>query len=169
MRRLEPHTNDRDALELMARLLVSGGYRVPVEGTGSRPGMQQSDIAHARAKIRDALAKDVAMAVASRTEAHQLGWLASNAYRRVLGKLRGQVGNPLKLGDAQDRFRLRIVVLDALHDLVWPEKRQPWAELAKRARMRRSNYVFCHRVAMSVLQETLNNARADFEHALFGY
>src|SRR5690606_23246648 len=37
--------DERDPLELLARLLVPSSYRVPVEGRSSRPGMTTADIA----------------------------------------------------------------------------------------------------------------------------
>jgi len=44
---------ERDPLELLARMLVGGGYRVPVAGRGTKGTLTSGDIAGALARMHD--------------------------------------------------------------------------------------------------------------------
>ncbi|GEM_PF-1002944 len=74
---------------------------------------------------------------------------------------------PLDLGKPADRWRLRLVIYDAAHELVWPERRQSFAGLAKSAKMRKGNYIKGHKFASAVLQEALHGGRTGFRKALW--
>ena len=164
------YTNERpDALELMARLLVSGSYRVPVAGTGTRPGLASTDIAAACGYMRSRLGREVALAVAMRTERAELSRVAGRAYlrcRRALRMMRPQT--TLDFALPADRWRLRMIVYDALTELVHPEKRRPYRVLAKSTKMRAGEYTRAHKVVTAELQELMNNARREFAARLWG-
>jgi len=164
----EPWVDEgRDPLELIARLLVGGSYRVPVEGRSTLPPLGSSDIAGAVALMSDALEKHAALAVATRAERPAIAHLSVLAYDRVATLVAQARPRPLDLQVPADRWRLRLVIFDAAHELVWPERRQTWAALAKAAKMRRTRYCEVHRCATSVLQAALNDGRRDFHGRLF--
>jgi len=58
----------RDALELLARMLVSGGYRVPAEVRSMLPTLSTADIAASVGLMRDPREKDTVVAVATRAD-----------------------------------------------------------------------------------------------------
>ncbi len=59
-------TERPDPLELIARFLVPGSYRVPVEGRSSRSGLRTSDVAAAVGYMREPLGRQAAVGVATR-------------------------------------------------------------------------------------------------------
>lgn len=161
-------TNEvRDPLELLARLLVGGSYRVPVEGRSTLAPLGSSDIAGAVAYMQDPLEKHTALAVATRMGPQAVARLTLMAYRSVAQAVRVARPRPLDLSVPADRWRLRLVIYDAAHELVWPERRQPYAALAKAARMRKGSYILAHKCATSVLQGALNGGRIGFKRALW--
>jgi hypothetical protein len=165
---LDPYTRDRrDPLEIMARLLVGSSYRVPVAGRGTRSVLGTSDVAGAVGYMRDGLEKQAALAVATRADPRQIAALSRAAYRQVVRAVKSMRPRALDLTKGDDRWRLRLVVFDAAHDLVHPEAKRPWAVLAKEAKMRRSTYTEVHKAASSILQGALNAGRSDFADKLF--
>lgn len=167
-KKLDPHTKDpRDPLELLARLLVGSSYKVPVEGRSTRPTLGSTDIAGAVGYMADGLEKHTALAVATRADRRQVAKLSRMAYRQVVRAVKGMRPRPLDLTDPADCWRLRIVVFDAAYELVHPQKRRPWADLAKDAKMRRTSYVAVHKVTTAILQGALNAGRTDFRRRLF--
>lgn len=156
-----------DVLELLSRLLVGGSYRMPVEGRSTLAPLGSSDIAGAVGYMRNALEKHTALAVATRMGPGAIAGLSLAAYRQVAKDVRAMRPRPLDLGKPADRWRLRLVIYDAAHELVWPERRQPFAGLAKSAKMRKSNYIKAHKCASSVLQEALHGARRGFRQAMW--
>lgn len=163
-------TEKRDSLELLARMVVGGGYRQPVEGRASVPGLQAVDIAGAVGFMGtpNALARDTAVAVAVRADERHVARLVASAYRQVVRTVRNLRPAPLDLDKPEDRWRLRIVIYDAAHDLVWPTKRVPFAQLAKDAKMRKASYMAVHRCASAVFGEALDSGRSGFKRALWG-
>lgn len=157
-----------DPLELLARLLVPSSYRVPVEGRSSRPGMQMTDVAAALGFMRSRLAKAVAIAVVTRADEAYIARMTELARWRVRREVLMQRPVPLKLGSAGDRWKLRLALFDAAHELVWPERRRPYGVLARAAKMRKRDYMVVHRCATHVLQEALNNARSELKAKLIG-
>lgn len=164
----EPFKDERDALELMARFLVSGGYRVPVAGTGTKPGLLCTDIAGAVGYMRDPLAREVALAVAMRADRRMVAAVSGRAYRRLCSAVRHMRPPVLSLRLAADRWRMRMIVHDAMTELVDPEARRPYRELAKDTKMRASNYTRVHQTVTAELQQLMNEARAEFQLRLFG-
>lgn len=103
--------------------------------------------------VRWAFEKHTALAVATRMGPVAIARLSLAAYRQVAKDVRAMRPRPLDLGKPADRWRLRLVIYDAAHELVWPERRQPFAGLAKSAKMRKGNYIKAHKCASAVLQE----------------
>lgn len=159
----------REALELISRLLVGSSYRVPVEGRGSKPLLQSTDIAGAVGYMRHPLERRATTAVAARAGEIEIARLGMQAYRAVLRAVRHLRPPPLDLHQPADRWRLRLVLHDAATELVWPERRRPYAELAKAAKMRKDAYRRTHHCATAVLEEALNNGSRDFQRRLFAY
>jgi hypothetical protein len=159
----------RDPIELIAKTLVSSSYRVPVEGRGSKPGLQMTDVAAAIGMMRNRLAREVALAVVQRVEEGRIAQLVGMARRRVLLQVLAQRPQPLNMMSPADRHRLRIVIFDAALELVWPERRQPFAARARAAKMRKHSYMVVHKCATSALQEALNEARRELNVNLFGW
>lgn len=108
-----------------------------------------------------------AEAYRTRAERPAIACLSLLAYDRVVSVIAQARPRPLDLTVAGDRWRLRLVIFDAAHELVWPERRQTWAALAKAANMRRGTYCDVHRVATAVLQAALNDGRREFHGRLF--
>ena len=160
--------DEADPLELLARLLVPSSYRVPVEGRSSRPGMMMTDVAAALGFMRDRLAKAVAIATVTRADEAYIARLTELARWRVRREVLMQRPVPLKLSQPADRWKLRLALFDAAHELVWPEKRTPYGVLAKRSKMRKQDYIVVHRCATHVLQEALNEARGELKKKLTG-
>jgi hypothetical protein len=163
-----PFTNEPDALELIGRLLVGSSYRVPVEGTGTKAGLQASEIAAAIGYMSDPLEREVAIAVATRAGRVAIAKLAMNAYRHVARDVRLIRTKPLQLSKPADRWRLRLVVYDVCTELVWPDRRRPLKDLAKESKMRVASYCIVHKCAMATLQQSLNNGRREFGRRLWG-
>lgn len=155
-------------LELIARAVGTSSYRVPVEGTSTKPTLRTSDIVAAVGYMGDRLEQQVTLAVATRAEASQIARMSALAYRRVARVVRALPHRPLDLAKGADRWKLRIVVADAAYHLVWPERRPPMSELARQAKMRRATYCDVYLCASSVLQEQLSNATDNFRRALWG-
>ncbi len=147
-----------DVLEVLSRLLVQSSYRVPTEGKSTRPTLQMTDVAAALGFMRGRLRKEAAIAVVTRAEGAPLARLSAMATPRVRRKLGALRPAPLDLQKPADVWRLRLVVFDAVSDLVWPERRRSFGELARAAKVRKANYLVVHKCATSVLQEALNDA-----------
>ena len=126
-----------------------------------------SDIAGAVGYMRNPLEKHTALAVATRMGPAAIARLSLAAYRQVAKDVRAMRPQPLDLGTPADRWRLRLVIYDAAHELVWPERRQPFAGLARSAKMRKVNYIKAHKCASAVLQEALHRGRRDFRLSLW--
>lgn len=161
-------TEPPSTLELVARLVGTSSYRVPLQGRGTKQALCTSDITAAVGYMEDALERRVVMATATRAESAEIARMAALAYRRVVRVIRRQPGQPLDLSKGEDRWRLRLVVYDAALHLVWPERRPPMNGLAKAAKMRAQSYRVVYRCASSVLQEVLNNGTESFRAAMWG-
>ncbi len=159
-----------DPLELIARFMVGTSYRAPVEGQATRKTSHANEIAGAVGYMRSGLQRDVAVAVATRAEGGDLSRLAVVAFQAVVREVVHLRPRPLDLRDGADRWRLRLVVYDAVHELVWPERgsRQSLGAMAKAAKMRKASYTQVYRCAMSVLNAQLDAARTDFQAKLWG-
>lgn len=167
---LDPYsTAPRDALELMARMLVSGAYRVPVVGRGTRSGLSQADIAAACGMMRSPVEREIALLVAMRAEKAALAHAVDRVYSRCARavKLMRPAG-VLDLTKPADRWRLRMIVFDAGMELVHPNRRRPYRLLAMDAKMRKSDYMRLHKTVTAELQEMVANARLEFAGRLWG-
>lgn len=167
----DPYTKDpRDPLELVGRMLVGTSYRQPVEGTGTRSGLQASEVAAALGFLRDPLTREVAVAVATRAERPQVAMMANRAYRRCARAIRlMRPPRALNLSVAADRWRLRMLIFDVATELVHSERRKmPKGKLAIDTKMRKADYCRAHRVVMAELQACLNEARTEFRTRLWG-
>ncbi|WP_295567100.1 hypothetical protein [uncultured Stenotrophomonas sp.] len=161
-------SGDRDPLELLARMLVGGNYRVPDAGRATVPTLTPADVAGAVGMMRNPVAKQAAMAVALRAEGDALLRLGRSAARRLLRACR-QVGpaQPLRIDEPADRWRMRLVLQDAVNDLVWPERKRSSQVAAKAAKMRKGDYLQVHRLATAVLNEAVEEGRKEFRIRLF--
>lgn len=148
--------SEPEPLELLARMLVTGGYSIPCEGRGTGPRLQVEDIAGAVAMMGRGLPQVVVQAVATRGHARS----ATNMVDAALDHLLVQV-------QAQDLHRVRLVLQHAAEALIWPERRQPQGELARAAKMRRQDYGALRRAADAVLAEALQAGRAEFVSRLW--
>ncbi len=140
---------------------------MPVEGRSTLAPLGSSDIAGAVGYMRNPLEKHTALAVATRMGPAAIARLSLTAYRQVAKDVRAMRPRPLDLGKPADRWRLRLVIYYAAHELVWPERRQPFAGLAKSAKMRKVNYIKAHKCACAVLQEALHGGRVGFRKAMW--
>lgn len=160
---------ERDPLELIARMVVGGSYRIPTEGRSTSVPLSAADVAGAVGMMTDPVAKQTALAVALRAEGHQLVQLGRTALRRVLRQyLHAGERSPLQMDSPADRWRARLVLQDAVHDLVWPERRRSSHEAARAVKMRKSAYLAAYRIAAGTLQQALEDGRLQFKTRLFG-
>ena len=166
--KLDPHTKDpKDPIEMMVRLLVGGSYRVPVGGRSTNSTLSASDIAAAVGLIRNDSARETAMAVAMRAEPGQIAKVANTVYRNVIRVVKERKKRVFDFKNPADRWRLRMVIYDAVNDLVWPEKRISYAKAAKAANMRQQDYIAAYKDAKSVLIEQLELGRKEFKKKLW--
>lgn len=166
----DPYTSDgSDALELIGRFSGRTSFRVPAEGRGSAPLLMTHDIAAAVGMMKDRLARETAVTVVSRPGAHAIARLSLLAYREVARAVRLQHPRPLDLRKAEDRWRLRMVIYVATHELAHPAADRPtFAALAKETKMRKSTYMLVHKCATHVLEDAYNRARFQFKNLLRG-
>lgn len=158
----------RDPLELLARMVVSGSYRVPVEGRATLAPLSSADVAGALGMMRDPLAKAAALAVALRAEGMDLARFGRLALQRVVRALQHHDGHvPLELDCPADRWRLRLVLQDAADDLVWPERKRPSAEAARAVKMRKGDYLLVYKIAEGTVRQALEDGRREFRIRLF--
>lgn len=184
----EPEKEEpRDPLELVSRFVVNGGYRVPVGGRSTvGSSITTETIAGAVGLISDQLARQVAVAVAtrgnardrmtsprsarelSRSQRQEAARIASMAYRWILRAMRraGEL-QQLDMKSGADRWRIRIVSFDAAVHLIWPEHAQSFRALARAAKMRESTYRRLYKCAAHVLEQSLSQGRSEFAHRLW--
>ncbi|HHA2690817.1 TPA: hypothetical protein ACOEPG_002796 [Stenotrophomonas maltophilia] len=163
-------TDERDPLELIARMVVGGSFRIPTQGRSTAAMLTAADVAGAVAMMRDPVGKQAATVVALRSEGQALVLLGRSAARRVFRTCR-QMGAraPLRMDDPADRWRMRLILQDAVNDLVWPERKGPAQEAAKGAKMRKGAYLQAYALAFSVLTGSLEAGRREFRIRLFAH
>lgn len=165
-------TLQRDPLELIARMLVGGSFREPSNGRSSIQPLTSADIAGAVGLMRDPVAKQAAVAVALRGQGVSLASLGRALARRVMRQIqwdRWQGSGPaLRMDDPADRWRMRLVLQDAVNDLVWPERKVSAQVAAKAAKMRKGEYLRVYAIASTILQQSLEDGRQQFKNRLFG-
>lgn len=164
-------TLQRDPLELIARMLVGGSFREPSNGRSSIQPLTSADIAGAVGLMRDPVAKQAAVAVALRGQGVSLASLGRALARRVMRQIqwdrRHGPGPVLRMDDPADRWRMRLVLQDAVNDLVWPERRVAAQVAAKAAKMRKADYLRVYGIAAAALGKALEDGRREFSARVF--
>lgn len=165
----DPFKDERpEPIEIMSRLLVGGSYREPVAGTGTKAGLQAVDIAAGAGFVRARLGREIAIAVATRPDPATLARLVNKAYRRCTRAAMLMRPRALKLDRDAHRWRLRLVIYDAAHELAYPQLHKPFKVLAKDAKMRAHDYARLHKVITAELQQLMNEACREFGYRLWG-
>ena len=161
----------RDPLELIARMLVGGSFREPSDGRSTMPPLTSADIAGAVGMMRDSVAKQAVMAVALRGQGVCLSSLGRSLARRVMRQIQWQRRSgakpALRMDDPADRWRMRLVLQDAVNDLVWPEGKIAAQDAAKAAKMRKGNYLRVYGIAAATLRQALEDGRKEFSGRVF--
>ncbi len=161
----------RDPLELIARMLVSGSFREPSDGRSSMPPLTSADIAGAVGMMGDSLAKQTVLAVALRGQGVSLPALGRSLARRVMRQIQWQrrsgVKPALRMDDPADRWRMRLVLQDAVTDLVWPEGKTAAQDAAKAVKMRKGDYLRVYGIASATLRQALEDGRKEFRGRVF--
>jgi len=164
-------TMQRDPLELIARMLVGGSFREPSDGRSTIPPLTAADIAGAVGMMRDSVAKQAVLAVALRGQGVSLSSLGRSLARRVMRQIQWQrrLGTKpaLRMEDPADRWRMRLVLQDAVNDLVWPEGKMAAQDAAKAAKMRKGEYLRVYGIAAATLRQALEDGRKEFSGRVF--
>lgn len=166
-------TLERDPLELIARMLVGGSFREPSDGRSTMPPLTSADIAGAVGMMRDSVAKQAVLAVALRGQGVSLSSLGRSLARRVMRQIQWQrrTGKKpaLRMDDPADRWRMRLVLQDAVNDLVWPEGKIAAQDAAKAAKMRKGDYLRVYGIAAATLRQALEDGRKEFSGRVFNH
>lgn len=164
-------TLQRDPLELIARMLVGGSFREPSNGRSSIQPLTAADISGAVGMMRDSMGKQVVMAVALRGQGVSLSSLGRSLARRVMRQIQWQRSSSakpaLRMDDPADRWRMRLVLQDAMNDLVWPEGKIAAKDAAKAAKMRKGDYLRVYGIAAATLRQALEDGRSEFSARVF--
>lgn len=161
----------RDPLELIARMSVGGSFREPSDGRSTIPPLTAADIAGAVGMMRDSVAKQAVLAVALRGQGVSLSSLGRSLARRVMRQIQWQrragAKAALRMDSPADRWRMRLVLQDAVNDLVWPEGKIAAQDAAKAAKMRKGEYLRVYGIAAATLRQALEDGRREFSGRLF--
>jgi len=164
-------TLQRDPLELIARMLVGGSFREPSDGRATTPSLTAADIAGAVGMMRDSVAKQAVLAVALRGQGVSLSSLGRSLARSVMRQIKWQrrIGAKpaLLTNQPADRWRMRLVLQDAVNDLVWPEGKIAAKDAAKAAKMRKGDYLRLYAIAAATLRQALDDGRKEFSGRVF--
>lgn len=161
----------RDPLELIARMLVGGSFREPSDGRSTVQPLTAADISGAVGMMRDSVAKQAVLAVVLRGQGVSLSSLGRSLARRVMRQIQWQWRSgakpALRMDDPADRWRMRLVLQDAVNDLVWPERKIAAQDAAKAAKMRKENYLRVYGIASETLRQALEDGRNEFSGRVF--
>lgn len=161
----------RDPLELIARMLVGGSFREPSDGRSTVQPLTAADISGAVGMMRDSVAKQAVLAVVLRGQGVSLSSLGRSLARRVMRQIQWQRRSgakpALRMDDPADRWRMRLVLQDAVNDLVWPERKIAAQDAAKAAKMRKENYLRVYGIASETLRQALEDGRNEFSGRVF--
>lgn len=164
-------TLQRDPLELIARMLVGGNFREPSEGRSTMTPLTAADVAGAVGMMRDSVAKQAVLAVALRGHGVSLSSLGRSLTRRVMRQIQWQRRSgakpALRMDDPADRWRMRLVLQDAVNDLVWPKGKIAAQDAAKAAKMRKGDYLRVYGIAAAALRQALEDGRKEFSGRVF--
>lgn len=161
----------RDPLELIARMLVGGSFREPSDGRSTMQPLTSADIAGAVGLMRDPVAKQAVVAVALRGQGVSMASLGRSLARRVMRQIqwdrRYGAGPVLRMDEPADRWRMRLVLQDAVNDLVWPERKVAAQVAARAAKLRKGAYLRVYAIASAALSQAIVDGRQDFKSRLF--
>lgn len=103
-------------------MLVGGSFREPSDGRSSMPPLTSADIAGALGMMRDSVAKQAVLAVAPRGQDVSLSSLGRSQAKRMMRQVqwqrRGGAKPAPRMDDPADRWRMRLVLQDAVNDLM---------------------------------------------------
>jgi len=135
------------------------------------PPLTAADIAGAVGMMRDSVAKQAVLAVALRGQGVSLSSLGRSLARRVMRQIQWQRRSgakpALRMDDPADRWRMRLVLQDAVNDLVWPEGKIAAQDAAKAAKMRKGDYLRVYGIAAATLRQALEDGRKEFSGRVF--
>lgn len=157
----------RSHIEVLSRLAGGTTYRTP-DGLGAQRGrgMGVDDLAHALGFVRDPLDQRLALAFACGTDAE---WAAVQELAAPL-LLKQLLGSPsartLVLG--AKKYRARLVLHDAFHDLVLARAPHSVKEAADRVRMSVRDYRLLYKGAAGFLETRAQEGARVACCALFG-
>ena len=135
------------------------------------PPLTAADIAGAVGMMRDSVAKQAVLAVALRGQGVSLSSLGRSLARRVIRQIQWQrragAKAALRMDSPADRWRMRLVLQDAVNDLVWPEGKVAAQDAAKAAKMRKGEYLRVYGIAAATLRQALEDGRKEFSGRVF--
>ena len=153
-------------------MVVGGSFREPSDGRSTMQPLTSADVAGAVGLMRDPVAKQAVVAVALRGQGVSLASLGRSLTRQVMRQIQWERRNgaapALRMDEPADRWRMRLVLQDAVNDLVWPERKVVAQEAAKAAKMRKGNYLRVYAIAAAALRQALEDGRQEFSGRLFG-
>ena len=165
--KLDPYTQERrGALEILAMLAGRTSYTIPTQGRSTKePGVTAIDVAHAIGASPEKLGASVGLAVACQRESewptvHEL------AYEPLLWDMRHQKMFPRVVAGAL-KYRLRVVLYDAFHDLIRPQRQPPYRVAAVERMMAENAYRFLHQQISRYLDARAETAASDACRFLF--
>lgn len=167
--RRDPWTKDPfDPLELLARLGGRCAQRFPaLAPAGKGQPITDAHLDAALGMMADGFAANLALAVATRNSM-MIGELVQQLFEPAMRHLKHeQRAHGLDLDAGENRHRVRMVLVDAVRWLIYPELRVPARVAARTAKMRLSTYVAVYRRIDSMLHAALDNARADLRDQLY--
>lgn len=149
-------------LELVARMKGRGNFRIPVEGRGTSPSLEDCDVAGALGMMRCRLASALCEVVVCRGGRTEIGYVVALADSRLQRAITSLRKPPLDVRCPADHWRLRMVAFDAVHALIWPERCVTLRERAWNAKMRLGDYTCAYRVISAVLHELRDDGAREF-------
>jgi hypothetical protein len=163
--RSDTWTTERpEPMELLARLAGDTAFRVEIGG--GTPTLTTQDIAHALGCVKGDRAKVIALAIATR---NKHAW--PEVHRLSYGPLISQLLADRKtrhLVAGADKFRARLILYDAFHDLVaWRDAN--WKQGAVRYGMTQRDYKILYYAIVGFLRtDAIAAAHAAIKRKLFG-
>jgi hypothetical protein len=159
-------TDDRDPLELIARLAGGTTFTEPSVGRGTSHAYVTSEtIAGALGYVKDPLAQRLAMAMACQTT-QEWRHVQQLARPRVLAHLRGSY-KTRHLVRGYKRFRAQLVLFDAFHDLAL-KRAVSWRDAAANANMREEDYRLLYQHTAAYLESLARTGAARTAWNMFG-
>lgn len=149
-------------IELLARMSVRGSYRIPIEGRSTSPVLRDSDVAGAVGMMRAKLSRALCVAVVCRAGRDEIMPVVTLAHELVCMELARMRQCPFDIHARVDNWRIRLVILDAIHGLIWPHHRISQRERAWNAKMRETDYGRAYRVISAVLHQAQDEGETEF-------